>query len=686
MSKVMTLLILSFITQIFAVTVDGYAFLEGETDHSGIEVFFQRVAPDNSYNYTVYTDTTGYYSSVVENGLYEAFFSKGIDFKPDSVLAVNCYSDVTLDSLILEIDTTIHGSISGILTTGEYEVSSTLTVEAADTLVIEPGVILNFYPGTEFIINGLLLTKGTDTDSNKFTSLSGQNWEGISILDNEYNSKFDFCIIENSQSDGLNGNNSLFELTNCSVRNNIGSGISLSMSDNIRVYKTIITNNFSYYNNGGGISLYGCDNVIISNSEISNNTLNTSYSNGGGVYVYDCDNLEISNSVISNNIAKLSYSSGGGSYVYDCSNLIISNSKISGNTLKKWSSNGGGIYIEESGNVTITGNNIINNVNQDIDNTGGGISVVKTHDLNIEKCIIKGNRSDLGGGISVFLYTTGNISNSIIENNFVTKFGGGIYHLTPSIVYNNLIIWNNARSGVYTASSNPATFRNCIIANNYWGYGIHNNSADPSVENCNLYNNDYADVFNCNDYLLYNVITNTNVNSCDAWYNILMDPMFVDAENGDFRLQSGSPCIDAGINTISGYEFPIGDIDGNYRIWDGDGNGSEIVDMGAYEYASHSTSIDNEQLIIENYTLSQNYPNPFNPETLISYSLKNNAQINLKVYDITGREVAELVNKAVNVGMHSVKFDGSNLTSGIYFYQLSIDGKVEASKKMMLLK
>ena len=98
------------------------------------------------------------------------------------------------------------------------------------------------------------------------------------------------------------------------------------------------------------------------------------------------------------------------------------------------------------------------------------------------------------------------------------------------------------------------------------------------------------------------------------------------------------------------------------------------------------SSIDNEQFTIDNYELHQNYPNPFNPETMISYSLQNNAQIKLKVFDVAGREVCDLVDQKQNKGLHQVSFNGSDLTSGIYFYRLSVDGKVVSSKKMMLLK
>jgi photosystem II stability/assembly factor-like uncharacterized protein len=89
--------------------------------------------------------------------------------------------------------------------------------------------------------------------------------------------------------------------------------------------------------------------------------------------------------------------------------------------------------------------------------------------------------------------------------------------------------------------------------------------------------------------------------------------------------------------------------------------------------------------IAEGYKLYQNYPNPFNPTTNIKYQITDNSFISLKVFDILGKEVATLVNKKLNSGTYEVTFDGSNLSSGIYFYKLKTDKFVE-SKKMILIK
>jgi hypothetical protein len=85
------------------------------------------------------------------------------------------------------------------------------------------------------------------------------------------------------------------------------------------------------------------------------------------------------------------------------------------------------------------------------------------------------------------------------------------------------------------------------------------------------------------------------------------------------------------------------------------------------------------------YNLSQNYPNPFNPETMISYSLKSEGSVSLKIFDVLGREVVTLVNQVQNAGNYTVSFNASNLSSGIYFYKLE-SGSFISIKKMMLLK
>lgn len=84
--------------------------------------------------------------------------------------------------------------------------------------------------------------------------------------------------------------------------------------------------------------------------------------------------------------------------------------------------------------------------------------------------------------------------------------------------------------------------------------------------------------------------------------------------------------------------------------------------------------------------LYQNFPNPFNPFTTIKYQIIKNSNVKLIVYDILGKEIEILVNEKQSPGIYETQFNGINLSSGVYFYKLSIDGKILDAKKFILLK
>jgi hypothetical protein len=85
------------------------------------------------------------------------------------------------------------------------------------------------------------------------------------------------------------------------------------------------------------------------------------------------------------------------------------------------------------------------------------------------------------------------------------------------------------------------------------------------------------------------------------------------------------------------------------------------------------------------YGLEQNYPNPFNPSTTIRFQMPSKGFVTLRIYDIVGREVATLVNGFQEAGTHNVKFDASNLPSGIYLYRIT-SGTYAETKKLVLIK
>ena len=111
---------------------------------------------------------------------------------------------------------------------------------------------------------------------------------------------------------------------------------------------------------------------------------------------------------------------------------------------------------------------------------------------------------------------------------------------------------------------------------------------------------------------------------------------------------------------------------------------------GGFEY-SNEIKIDVTGPLT--FSLSQNYPNPFNPSTRIKFSIAKSSipgrsglqLVKLVVYDVLGKEVATLVNEEKSAGTYEVEFDGNDLTSGIYFYQLRA-GKFVESRKIILVK
>jgi hypothetical protein len=88
---------------------------------------------------------------------------------------------------------------------------------------------------------------------------------------------------------------------------------------------------------------------------------------------------------------------------------------------------------------------------------------------------------------------------------------------------------------------------------------------------------------------------------------------------------------------------------------------------------------------IQSNELQQNYPNPFNPTTKINFSIAEEGQYTLKIFNILGQEVKTLFSEYLNPGNYDIDFNASSLPSGVYIYQLSNDKK-SLSKKLMLMR
>ena len=118
-------------------------------------------------------------------------------------------------------------------------------------------------------------------------------------------------------------------------------------------------------------------------------------------------------------------------------------------------------------------------------------------------------------------------------------------------------------------------------------------------------------------------------------------------------------------------------------------NGYYLVPGMTTKNIASNDNIKKEQItnssVPTKYELSANYPNPFNPSTTIEYAVPNDGMVTLKVYDVLGREVANLVNEYMPTGRYKITWDASKMASGIYVYRMTAN-KFTTSRKMLLMK
>ncbi len=311
------------------------------------------------------------------------------------------------------------------------------------------------------------------------------------------------------------------------------------------------------------------------------------------------------------------------------------------------------------------------------------ISNSNTYD---DESYIVGISTDYGENASVTMNNCLITDNSSNSDKVMSVSGDG------EIEINNCTITNNNSNNHTIKGKGNLTLKNTIMHNNT-DYEIYMVDDTPygytyelNVDNCNIKNGEDG-IYNQN---------NANIINWGEG-NIESYPLFDSLGIYPFVLLEGSPCIDTGTPDTTGLFLPPWDLLHNYRVWDGDNNGTAIIDMGCYEFGADSVGVNYNELPISNYEL-RNYPNPFNPTTTISFKIsrKDAKHAEIVIYNVKGQKVKtlecgeSLATIADGVG-YSISWSGTDqnqqpVSSGIYLYQLKVNGNSKAINKMILLK
>lgn len=263
----------------------------------------------------------------------------------------------------------------------------------------------------------------------------------------------------------------------------------------------------------------------------------------------------------------------------------------------------------------------------------------------------KNPRTNSGSGKSILLSLVGDT----IRNYYTHDNQGNILTRLEEVKSNNLWISKTRGTYTYDANGNQLT----------WLYEIWQNGAWVNSQRGTYTYDSNGNLVT----LMYESWQN------GAWLNISRSTYTHDAFNNT-TTANGYKWLDnnwvPGLNALSFAYNNKQDYESIYSS----------TATATYQYI---TGVENDSQEEMDYSLSQNYPNPFNPETVIRYALPFAGNISIIVYNSLGQDIATLVDRYMEAGKHTVTFDASKLTSGVYFYRLSTE-KGSISRKMTLLK
>jgi hypothetical protein len=347
-----------------------------------------------------------------------------------------------------------------------------------------------------------------------------------------------------------------------------------------------------------------------------------------------------------------------------------------------------GIYAQRNSYSTFDGNHIVIS-NQHTDQHCDAIQFYQESNATVKNNYVEQNNTKGGNAQGIYcsensgtfklynnigygMYTTSSLLKfkNVNTSGKVEMIGNTLYGGKGALVQTNdkyIIFKNNII--VTTASAAAVSFEAAVYSKSNINYNLYKRSGTGST----------VVVYAGSGYTM----SRWKSSGFDT-YGLETDPKFSSVSSKNFQLTSTSPALNKGANLSSPYNI---DRMGTTRPY------GTRSDMGAFEMKIIAkensedvvTGTETTPEIPQEFDLAQNFPNPFNPSTTIRFSIPENSVVSLKIYDITGAQVAELVNDVMNAGTHDVNFDASNLASGTYVYMITAKDFVQ-SKKMILVK
>jgi len=386
---------------------------------------------------------------------------------------------------------------------------------------------------------------------------------------------------------------------------------------------------------------------------------------GGALNVSFCKDVDIRNTTFRCNFSR---ENGGAIYGID-SKLTMKDCSISDNLVYTkdgtYAMYGGGACFLRC-DVSMTGMEFRGNIGESC--IGGALSL-DSCSLVLDRSVFADNIGINGGGLYLIRsnHKECSMSNLLFDDNFTGHFGGGFAVADSSPKISNVLVINNKSYGVscngifFYGESSPV-LRNCIVYGNY---------PDPEFQHTDTtemwdwtYEGFAPEFYNCliegdlSYFHLADGIPPVMKNIIDA------DPMFVDAENHDFHIAEGSPCINAGDPNTPQYVLDGKDLDGWYRV------SNQCIDIGPYEYSGATVS--------EHATapFAKLVGNPLHAQSRIEFDEAVKGEVELSVYAITGRCVAQEVNRLGGSRTLAIGDLMERLSAGVYLLEIKSGDKV----------